>query len=165
MKDSLTNIFVQIITFEIFPFLNNLFWFFVSISFDDRKNTAEVGYLTSLEFLKLIEKNLVDTIPMQTFCFLTSLNILAMYFSIHFVIIFWNSKTQNEQFSSISNFPIESAEISNYNFVSGDVPSLCDAWENKNIKALHVDSDEINCLCCSCCPFDSWVLRVDYTKW
>ena len=51
------------------------------------------------------------------------------------------------------NFPIESARFQN-NFLSGDVSSLCDAWE-KNIKAFHVDRDQINCPCCTCCPFDS----------
>ena len=72
-------------------------------------------------------------------------------------------KTQNEQFFSIYNFSIESARIQ-INFLSGDVSSLCDAWENEKTQAFYGDRDQINCLCCTCCPFDSLVLRVDYTK-
>ena len=72
-------------------------------------------------------------------------------------------KTQNEQFFSIYSFRIESARIQ-INFLSGDVSRLCDAWENKKTEAFYGDRDQINCLCCTWCPFDSLVLRVDYTK-
>ena len=72
-------------------------------------------------------------------------------------------KNQNEQFFSIYIFSIESARIQ-INFLSGDVSSLCDAWENKKTEAFHGDRDQINYLCCTCCPFDSLVLRLDYTK-
>ena len=51
-------------------------------------------------------------------------------------------KTQNEQFFSIYNFLIESARIQ-INFLSGDVSSLCDAWENKKTKAFYGDRDQI----------------------
>ena len=62
-------------------------------------------------------------------------------------------KSQDEQFFSIYDFSIESARIQN-NFLSGDVSSLCDAWEIKKIEAFYVDRDQIYCLCCTCCPFD-----------